>query len=218
MVDMICPVDSEGEGRGSSGPAKAGWCRRGNVAKERHEPSDGRAGERALEQPRQPRPLAIGKRRPSDGSRVCVQCRSAVSHSQVCLLGNCGFGARGRRRDGGQWRSVGRQQLQPLQHLKELPSHLQSALLLQGIATVCLHRFIIIRTIWNCPVTLWLFHIFLQFEFFCHNFKLSLCFAIIFLLFKFFSLDLAASWLRMKRGLSVTLESSLPENYHVILW
>lgn len=42
---MTCPSDGEGEGRGSSGPSKAGRRRRRNMAKERYEPSDGGAGE-----------------------------------------------------------------------------------------------------------------------------------------------------------------------------
>lgn len=44
--------------------------------------------------------------------------------------GNRRSGARGRGGDGGQRRSAGRQQLQPIQHLKKLPAHLQSSLLL----------------------------------------------------------------------------------------
>lgn len=64
MEDITCSSDGEGEGRGSSGLAEAGGRRSGNMAEERHEPGDGGAGERALEQPRQPRSLALGKRRP----------------------------------------------------------------------------------------------------------------------------------------------------------
>lgn len=61
------------------------------------------------------------------------------SHDCICTLftpacsaGGGRPGARGGGRDGGEWRSVGRQQLQPLQHLEELPPDLQSALFLQG--------------------------------------------------------------------------------------
>lgn len=64
IEDITCSSDGEGEGRGPSGPAEAGGRRSGNVAEERHEPGDGGAGERALEQPGQPRSLALGKRRP----------------------------------------------------------------------------------------------------------------------------------------------------------
>lgn len=60
----MCSSDGESEGRGSSGLAEAGWRRRGNMGEERDEPSDGGAGERTLEQPGQPRPLALGKKTP----------------------------------------------------------------------------------------------------------------------------------------------------------
>lgn len=67
----MCSSDSESEGRGSSGLAEEGRRRRGNMAEERDEPSDGGAGERTLEQPGQPRPLALGKK-PTSAHFICV--------------------------------------------------------------------------------------------------------------------------------------------------
>lgn len=58
---IIDHLDSESESRGSSGPAEAGGCHCGYVAEEHHEPGDGGAGERTLEQPEPPRPFTLCK-------------------------------------------------------------------------------------------------------------------------------------------------------------
>lgn len=54
-------TDGESKSRGPSGLAEAGGCCCRNVAEERHEPGDGGAGERTLEQPQYPWSFALCK-------------------------------------------------------------------------------------------------------------------------------------------------------------
>lgn len=51
---VFVTADGEVQSGGSAGLAEAGGRCCGNVAEERHEPGDGGAGERTLEQPQHP--------------------------------------------------------------------------------------------------------------------------------------------------------------------